>query len=83
MKRLSGARLEVLTFERGVDDFTLSCGTGVLAAGYWYQKKYGVIKRIRVQAPGGKFIIESQENSYLLTGEAHISFVGKFSGVHL
>lgn len=31
-RRISAHSIEAITFERGVEDFTLSCGTGVLAA---------------------------------------------------
>jgi diaminopimelate epimerase len=46
-----------VTFERGVEDFTLSCGTGVLAAAAVGLNKYGGLKA-EVSTPGGNLFVE-------------------------
>lgn len=51
-RSIGADRLEAVSFERGVEDFTLACGTGVLAAGYHFCKSKG-IAGCDVQAPGG------------------------------
>lgn len=50
--------LVAITFERGVEDFTLACGTGAVAAAVWSRsqtKESGVYK---VQMPGGKLEVD-------------------------
>jgi diaminopimelate epimerase len=47
------------TFERGVEDFTLSCGTGVLSAAATGLEKSNVeIKKATVESPGGRLKVE-------------------------
>ncbi len=82
--RRTGAKaIEAVTFERGVEDYTLSCGTGVLAAavvasralqaGQWSQE-------ITVKNPGGVLRVDSKNfpSSLLLTGPAHTVFRTEF-----
>lgn len=46
-----------VTYERGVEDFTLACGTGALAVGFYCLEKYS-FKKIRVEMPGGTLMID-------------------------
>ena len=50
--RLSPGRVAVLTYERGVEDFTLACGTGCAAVAVTLWKKG--------QLPGGKLTAENE-----------------------
>jgi diaminopimelate epimerase len=62
--------IEATTFERGVEDFTLSCGTGALAAARIHlQQKDGACE---VQVPGGKLHVTFKGNRAILRGEACI-----------
>lgn len=76
--------LRVRTYERGVEDETLACGTGItasaVAANYLheeYKKKYDV------KAPGGELRVEFDRNqngvytNIILTGEARRVFAGE------
>jgi diaminopimelate epimerase len=82
--RTSG-RIAVRTFERGVEDETLSCGTGVTACAYIHLLSQGLAAGIvGIDTPGGKLEVEVQargtsEEKVFLTGPAkHV-----FSGVYL
>ncbi len=73
---LSETRVRILTFERGVEDFTLACGTGSgsVAAVLWLTGKLPGGK-LAVENPGGTlhFELEGTENevtSILMTGPA-------------
>ena len=84
-KNLGGA-VESVTFERGVEDLTLACGTGVLAAAVvgcglsleaetvsWPQAGF------EVRTPGATLWVESQDfpRSLTLVGPANIVFSAK------
>ena len=73
---LSEDRVRILTFERGVEDFTLACGTGSgsVAAVLWLTGKLPGGK-LAVENPGGTLLFELQGTeqevtSILMTGPA-------------
>jgi diaminopimelate epimerase len=54
-ERISGDEIFVRTYERGVEDETLSCGTGVVASSLAFAAKGGnKVDNVRVKTPGGK-----------------------------
>ncbi len=59
---LSSTCIESVSFERGVENFTLSCGTGVLAAGYHFCQSRG-IANCDVQVPGGALKVSFLEGT--------------------
>ena len=74
----------VRTYERGVEDETLSCGTGVVAACLaTAMQSTAPLKKIKVQTKGGKLEVKFTpvkngfENIYLL-GPAQKVFKGRF-----
>lgn len=69
--------VKAVTFERGVEDYTLACGTGAVAAALVYSKET-TQKKIEVQMPGGVMhVVFSDKDSHpLLIGDA--VFVGDF-----
>lgn len=79
-RRLSSKEIEAVTFERGVEDFTLSCGTGVLAAALIASgalaSKTWPSSGISVRNPGGQLQVKSPDfpNSLVLIGPAQIVF---------
>ena len=65
------------TFERGVEDFTLSCGTGVIACAIVLKKLSGGNNFI-LKTPGGVLEASVEEQTVGLSGPGQISFSGDF-----
>lgn len=64
---LSPKQLKAITFERGVEDWTLACGTGALAVFLVHLSKNKSQKSLEVQMPGGILKIESGEHLKLFS----------------
>jgi diaminopimelate epimerase len=62
--------VKVVSFERGVEDFTLACGTGAVAAGLFMNVRYQ--KNItNVEMPGGTIIVDmTDRHQPIMTGPA-------------
>lgn len=75
--------VKVRTYERGVENETLSCGTGVTAAALVTAEIFQLTKdNIQIQTPGGTLLVdfEKQNNTYkniFLTGNATLIFKGE------
>lgn len=71
------------TFERGVEDFTLACGTGAGSIGFTLIKKEGVKRdSIKVHMPGGSLTVQIEKNNKVyedinITGPTNIIAEGK------
>lgn len=67
---------EGVTFERGVENFTASCGTGVvaMALSIFNQANFSGAKSIEIKTPGGSLNIDldSSEKFCWLTGSAEL-----------
>ena len=78
--------LKIRTFERGVENETLACGTGVVASALSYLYKNAVYgsSKISVISKGGELLVETDysENKgfekIYLTGNAELIFEGVF-----
>jgi diaminopimelate epimerase len=74
--------IRMRTYERGVEDETLSCGTGVTAAGLVYGILHPEAGGVKVETPGGTLRVEWKQNQGVFTdiwliGPAQKVFEGK------
>ena len=77
--------IKARTFERGVEDETLACGTGAVASALVSKLVHGLSSPIMVQMKGGNLLVhfeQAEDGSFsrvLLEGEAQIVFEGRTS----
>lgn len=78
IKRLSEKTLQVRTYERGVENETLSCGSGVTASALLYWHVYHPQGNdVQINTKGGTLIISRDHQRLFLQGPARIIFVGR------
>ncbi len=62
--------VKAVSFERGVEDFTLACGTGAVAAGLFMSERFQKDKT-NIEMPGGTLMIDmTNRQQPLMTGSA-------------
>ena len=67
--------MEAVTFERGVENFTLACGTGAVAAAAFSLLKNPLLRQHAVEMPGGSLRVEwKSDTQALLSGPAQFEF---------
>lgn len=83
---ISDEKLTVRTYERGVEDETFSCGTGVTAAAIAFLEKTGEKKsQVKIETLGGSLRIDLERigpqyyQNIWLCGPAEFVFEGSFS----
>ena len=65
VEKLSNQDIYVRTYERGVEDETYSCGTGVVAASLAFAAKSGqILDHVNIQTPGGQLQVRFQPSGY-------------------
>lgn len=83
VKQLDGNKIAIRTYERGVEDETLACGTGVTASAIIHHELTGTPSPISVTVRGGDTLevaFEKVDGGYknvTLTGPADFVFEGK------
>ncbi len=83
MKLLNDDDIFVRTYERGVEDETLSCGTGVTASALISAHNENGFNRVEVKTKGGKLSVEfdkisdTEFKNIWLCGPAEIVFKGE------
>ncbi len=75
----NGAEVDIITFERGVEDFTLACGTGCGSAAVALFRRGVSGPELLLHAPGGDLKVEltgqgNEVDDLLLTGPTCIVF---------
>ena len=82
---VNGNEIFVRTYERGVENETLSCGTGVVAVAIaLHHNKYITEDTVCINALGGELTVSFEEHNgeyrnVWLTGEANMVFAGEFT----
>jgi len=83
VQRLSGQDLAIRTYERGVENETLACGTGVVAAAIVANAVHGIPSPLRLLVKGGEYLTVAFEQdgvayrNVTLTGPAESVFDGE------
>lgn len=72
-----GSPYEVKTFERGVEAFTLACGTGAVAAAAIMHSLKN-IKEVDIKMPGGPLQVRFQKQEVFLVGPAVQVYQGDY-----
>lgn len=73
---LKNNKLNAITFERGVEDYTLACGTGAVAAALTYLALHTATK-VEIEMPGGTLSFFYKKNKKFLRGPAQIVYIGE------
>lgn len=72
-------QLQVRTYERGVENETLSCGTGIIACTIAYWEKSGKKHSdVSITTLGGELQVFCQNEKLFLKGPARVAFVGQY-----
>ncbi len=71
--------IRILTFERGVEDYTLACGTGSAstAVSLWLKGKVPA-GRLTVKNPGGDLTVSVEDNNLFLEGPTEIEKIYEY-----
>ena len=83
IQQIDGETLEIRTFERGVEDETLACGTGVVASALVHHQLTGATSPVRIKVRGGDVLevgFEVENGDYrnvTLTGPTDFVFEGQ------
>lgn len=79
VRQIDGHAIQVRTYERGVENETLSCGTGSTASAIISHLKKGILPPVEVRTSGGTLMVEWEDihHSVFLTGPASIIFKGE------
>lgn len=75
-QRVSGSSILSTTFERGVEEETFACGTGVTAAAMAFHEVHGKAFPVSVQVPGGQLEVDVREGRVWLKGPATYVYEG-------
>lgn len=67
-------KIKIRTFERGVEDETLACGTGITAVALVLNSFFDIQFPITIYAAGGKLRVLKEQNKFFLEGPAAYVF---------
>ena len=74
MKLIDKHHIKVWTYEKGIEDMVMSCGSGSVAAAFYGYKKNKLNSPIKITVPGGELLLTFNEkwDDVWLTGPAVI-----------
>ncbi|MEJ2543565.1 MAG: diaminopimelate epimerase [Calditrichaceae bacterium] len=79
LKIIDKNKLQIRTYERGVENETLSCGTGVIASTIAYWAKPGnEYSDVSIFTLGGELEVFYKNDKLFLKGPARVAFVGQY-----
>ena len=73
----NNGNISVRVYERGVEDETLSCGTGAAACAIVLNKIRNMQYPVTLNFPGGELIIDFREDRFYLAGDVNLVYKGK------
>lgn len=76
VQKKKSPHLRAVSFERGVRDYTLACGTGAVAAALATSKFKGT-NRVAIQMPGGELEVYKKGFKYFLKGPVALVYRGE------
>lgn len=76
LQRLTGSEILSTTFERGVEEETYACGTGVTAAALAFHEVHGKPFPVAVTVPGGRLEVDVRNGGVWLRGPAAYVYEG-------
>ena len=84
MEPIDSSHIKVSTYERGVEDMTYACGTGVVASALIAHAKKFVESPVGVETPGGKLQVHFEfdgknYHSVFLEGDARVVYKGELT----
>jgi diaminopimelate epimerase len=78
---ISGNEIKVRTYERGVENETLSCGTGCVASAILSHLRKKLVFPITVNTSGGQLIVYYENNHYFLEGIVKQVYEGRLNTI--
>ena len=79
-------KIKIRTYERGVEDETMGCGTGAVASAIATHINYQLLSPVKVIMRGGEVTVwfehkgDKSFNNVFLEGEANLVYQGKLKG---
>lgn len=80
VERLAPSHVKLRTYERGVEEETLACGTGATATALFTHLIYHDVFPIHIQTCGGEIILsrDAATERFVLQGKVERVFIGEF-----
>ena len=75
IEQIDESRIQVRTYERGVENETLSCGTGVTASALIASRTRGLPPPVQVVTRGGELIVDFDKHFEEVYLEGPVEFV--------
>ena len=57
-QKINDYQIKVITYEKGIEEVMLSCGSGAVAAAYYLHEKTNLKSPLKIEVPGGELILK-------------------------